>query len=351
MVCENLVLLSRGRDTNNRWKKTEMIEFPLHGLCYTTEPNSDDPHNRGQLVQCDLFTASETIAISRSAAVLERFFSNMDRSFAVEEALKELKLELASLKSNNSYDVARVDRRFRAYVMEFRLFLDHWKKYIGDITKEDESYGSAYNALYNDVTSIAYDNNDSYVLATVIRNYVVHGYDSINHAHINGVNNEVFIRRNDLFKVKVAASARPVIEKQDEEINLLKVAEESLTSLQSIHEQLVNFQISEEIGQAAVTLLNAKKRIDDAGIEAETWIIIEGKEAKKILDYQNGLVIQKVGEDGQPIEEPRILPRIAQGIDLAYRPLNWIGYIVVAQYIAKLWQDGEWKKIQEKYLR
>lgn len=327
-----------------------MIEFPLHGLCYTTTPNSDDPHNRGQLNQCTLFSEEETIALSKAVATMERFFSNMDRSFAVEEALEEFKSELSSLKSNNDYDIARVDRRFRAYVMEFRLFLDHWKKYIGDI--EDESYRSAYDALYNDVTSTAYDNNDSYVLATVIRNYVVHGYDSINHAHINGVDNRIFISRDKLFLINVAASARPVIQKQDEEIDLLKVAEESFSSLQSVHEQLVNFQISEEIGQAAVTLLNAKKRIDDASIEAETWMIIEGQEVKEVLDYQNGMMIQKVGEDGKPEDEPRILPRVAQGIDLAYnRPLNWISYIAVAQYIAKLWQDGEWKKIQEKYLK
>jgi len=326
-----------------------MIEFPLHGLCYTTAPNSDDPHNRGQLNQCTLFSEAETISLSKAAAVLEKFFTNMDRSFAVEEALEEFKTQLSSLKSNNDYDIARVDRRFRAYVMEFRLFLDHWKKYIGDI--EDESYRTAYEKLYEDVTSTAYDNNDSYVLATVIRNYVVHGYDSINHAHINGVDNRIFISRDRLFLINVAASARPVIQKQDEEIDLLKVAVESFSSLQSVHEQLVNFQISEEIGQAAVTLLNAKKQIEDAGIEAETWMIIEGQEVKEVLDYQNGMMIQKVGEDGKPVDEPRILPRVAQGIDLAYRPLNWIGYIAVAQYIAKLWQDGEWKKIQEKYLK
>ena len=102
-----------------------------------------------------------------------------------------------------------------------------------------------------------------------------------------------------------------MIQRQEEEIDLLKVSQESYTVLQSIHEQLINFQITEEIGHAALTLLDTKMRIDDAGIEAETWMIIESQEAKEVLDYQNGLVLQHI-EDGQMVDEPKILPRLAQ---------------------------------------
>ena len=136
-------------------------------------------------------------------------------------------------------------------------------------------------------------------------------YDSINHCHINGVKNKAFISRDRLFLIDVAASAKPVIQRQEEEIDLLKVSQESYTVLQSIHEQLINFQITEEIGHAALTLLDTKMTIDDAGIEAETWMIIESQEAKEVLDYQNGLVLQRI-EDGQMVDEPKILPRLAQ---------------------------------------
>ncbi len=323
-----MVLLSRRLyDPYHLWKETEM-NFPYKGLCYSIPAEqSIDPHNRGQIVQCDLFDEVEVKSITNAVISMECLFTNMDRSFAAEEALREFKAELNSLVSDNKYDIARVDRRFRAYVMEFRLFLDHWKKHISDLKKQDEKYSALYEKLYKDVTSSTYDSNDYYVLATVIRNYVVHGYDSINHAHVGDAAKEVFIDRDSLFKIDVAASARPVIQKQEEEINLLQVAQESFTALQTVQEQLMNFQITEEIGQAAVTLLNAKKRIDDAEISSKRWMLI-GEQKPKEISWKGKMV---------------------QGIDLEYRIMNWDGYIAIAQYVAKLWQEGYWVEIQRKY--
>lgn len=298
--------------------------FPLHGLCYSAPPHSSDPHNRSQLIQCELFTDEETKSISCSISMMEKLFENIDRSIAAEEALTEFKEALLSLSSSNKYDLACVDRRFRAYVMEFRLFLDHWIKYIGDL-KED---GEVYKSIYKDVTSDVYDHNESYVLATVIRNYVVHGYNSIDLAHIDRNNNVIYIYRDNLSKIDVAKSARLVIGRQSEYINLLSVAEESFKALQHVQEQLINYQITDEVGQAAVTLLNAKKRIDDAGIMSDYWILIEGQQEK---------MIQWAGAQ-------------RQGIDLAYQPVNWTGYIAVAQYVVKLWQEGYWREIQKKYM-
>ena len=241
------------------------MNFPYKGLCYSIPAEqSIDPHNRGQIVQCDLFDEVEVKSITNAVISMECLFTNMDRSFAAEEALREFKAELNSLVSDNKYDIARVDRRFRAYVMEFRLFLDHWKKHISDLKKQDEKYSALYEKLYKDVTSSTYDSNDYYVLATVIRNYVVHGYDSINHAHV---------------------------------------------------------------GDAAVTLLNAKKRIDDAEISSKRWMLI-GEQKPKEISWKGKMV---------------------QGIDLEYRIMNWDGYIAIAQYVAKLWQEGYWVEIQRKY--
>lgn len=296
------------------------MKFPIQGLCYSIPAaDSKDPHNRGTLVQCNLFKESEVRSIAAAISEMEKLFFNMDRSIAVREALQEFKETLSSLTSDNKYDTARVDRRFRAYVMEFRLFLDHWKKYIGDLKKQDKQYGETYEKLYQNVTKNAYDSNDSYVLATVIRNYVVHGYNSINHAHVSDDTREVFIDRDSLFKIDVAASARPIIQRQDEEINLLHIAEQSFQVLQTVQEQLMDLQITSTIVEAALTLLNAKKQIDDAGIVSDHWMLIENQEQKEVA-WQG---------------------KIMRGIDLTYRHLNWDGYIAVAEYVIKLCQERQ----------
>lgn len=136
----------------------ERVEFPLSGLCYSEKTISNDMHNKGTLKQCNLFNEAEVKSLSSAIAIMEKLFLNMDRSIAADEACKEFVEELKGLSSDNKYGIAKVDRRFRAYVMEFRMFLDHWKKYISDIKKTDNHYCSAYEQLFCDITSEVYDN-------------------------------------------------------------------------------------------------------------------------------------------------------------------------------------------------
>ena len=169
-----------------------MIEFPLQGLCYFDTSISRETFDKGSLKHCNLFTKDETDEIRKSATIMEKLFYNLERTFAVEEAFKEFKTELAKLSSNNQYDIARVDRRFRTYVTEFRAFLDHWEKYISDIKAGTKEYGNSYKELFKKATSETYNNNDNYVLAYLLRNYVLHGYDAINRCHIDAVNKQLF---------------------------------------------------------------------------------------------------------------------------------------------------------------
>lgn len=320
-----------------------MIEFPIKGLCYFVASPNANPHNRGNLVQCDLFTEKEVKEIGEAAVIMDNLFKDLDRTIAVEETLQEFKIELSKLDSNNQYDIARVDRRFRAYIIEYRLFLEHWKKHIGDIKKDNNEYGTAYEKLFDDVTKYAYDNNESYVLAYVIRNYVVHGYNSINHCHINGVKNQVFIERDSLFKVNVSASAKSIIMKQAKEIDLEMIANESYEVLATIQEQLMDFHVTNEIAQSAFLLLEAKKRIDDAGIESDFWLIIEKQKSKEMQGSQNIIKMQRtnntVGNKDNWKDLIGILSNVGSKLEVTYRPLNWIGYLATAKYISKLWQN------------
>lgn len=130
---------------------------PFNGLHYC-DKETDLQNGRKSLnwVKCEIFTTEEVQSISDAASVLERLFDNLNRLDAAKDAYQEFKAELEGLTSNDSFALATVDRRFRAYVFEWKLFLDHWKKYIDDGAQtkywkdqsESERYITAYQKLY-----------------------------------------------------------------------------------------------------------------------------------------------------------------------------------------------------------
>lgn len=256
--------------------------FPS-GICYadneTTLPNGKKQIN---WTRCDIFPPEEIDTISKAARILERLFDNLYRLDAAKDAFVEFDTELKSLCSNDSFAIATVDRRLRAYLFEWRLFLDHWKKYIDNGAqtvywsdkKDAEKYIKAYQKLYKDVTTDAYENYPEYVHATAIRNHVAHAEKAINYEDIGLFGNAVYISKEVLLRsMHISKSAQEVIEKQSEKIDLRIVAEKSLKAAEKIMEQLMDFQIDEENAAAAISLLNAHKKIEAAGIVSEWWMI------------------------------------------------------------------------------
>lgn len=113
-------------------KLPDLSDFhPFSGLHYC-DGEAILPNGRRSLnwKKCELFSDEEIKSISNAATILERIFDNLNRLDAAKEAYQEFKAELESLLSNDQFAIATVDRRFRAYVFEWKLFLDHWKKYI-----------------------------------------------------------------------------------------------------------------------------------------------------------------------------------------------------------------------------
>jgi uncharacterized protein YutE (UPF0331/DUF86 family) len=234
---------------------------------------------------------------------------------------------------------------------EFKLFLDHWTKYISDLKKTDKAYGKVYERLYKDVTTEAYDNYEEYAIATVLRNYVVHAYDSIDHIHVDGENNKAHVLRDNLLRIHISASAKSIIQKQPEMIDLVNIAEKSLEALEKVQEKLIGYQFTGDTVDAAITLLSAKKRIDEAGIKSNFWMLVEVQKPTQVLDYKNGIIMQRVKDlQGDPVQdEKRILPLIRHGVDIGYKNLNWDGYLATACYVKSLWEKGYWKELQKKY--
>ena len=65
--------------------------------------------------------------------------------------------------------------------------------------------------------------------------------------------------------------------------------------------------------------MKQKKRIDDAGIESDNWMIIVEQKPKNLKEYKNN--------------ETESTPKVKQEIDVSFLQLNWIGYIATAVYI------------------
>lgn len=129
----------------------------------------------------------------------------------------------------------------------------------------------------------------------------------------------IFIYRDNLSRIDISASAKPIVSRQAECIDLIAVADESYKALINVQEQLMDFLITDEITRSANILLEAKKRIDDAGIESDNWMIIVEQKPKNLKEYKNN--------------ETESTPKVKQEIDVSFLQLNWIGYIATAVYI------------------
>ena len=96
-------------------------------------------------------------------------------------------MQLLQLKIPIMYLFISYGSRLRSYLFDWKLFLEHWKKYIDDGAQTvywtnkagSDKYVKAYQKYYTDVTRNAYDSCPEYVLATAIRNHVAHDQKAI----------------------------------------------------------------------------------------------------------------------------------------------------------------------------
>ena len=344
-------------------KLPDLSSFPtFEGLHYCDEvtelPNG---HKSMNWQKFELFTDDEVQKISDAAAVLERFFDNVNRLEDAKAAFREFKSELESLNSNDSFAIATVDRRFRAYIFEWKLFIDHWKKYIDDGAQtrhwkdksNAEKYIKAYQRLYKDITSEVYDSCEEYVLATAIRNHVVHANNAVYSSKIAPGDNKVFISRDELLaEIKVSTSQENIIRKQDKLIDLAVVAEKSLKAAEQVMEELLNFQIDDESSKAALVLLKANNKIVGAGIESDRWMIFHTAVVRWEPSFIQPASMQRVknGEENSVQGSATSLPVMVPTMGVIPQYLNWKGYIAFSVLLSQLYESGKWQTLQKKYL-
>lgn len=291
-------------------------------------------------IHCNLFGDDELFCISVAVLIMERLFKNLGRADAVKAAYKEFLEETKKPSGGNPYEVETVDRRFRAFLFEWKLYTEHWKSYILDLKESvwPDEFITGYQDLYIKLMSEAFKDSD-FVVAHILRNYVSHANDAINRSHVDGMNNQFCIYRATLEKFlqdsidkasnnkrkKELKEQRNILKKQDELIDLSAVGNKAMAWLEKCEKALLDYQVAEpQLLQACSILTQAKQRIDEADIQSDVWELWTLRPMH--LDHQGFHSFSlRADVDGQEF------------IYTYYRNrLNWIGYVAIISYLMGL---------------
>lgn len=143
---------------------------------------------------------SDVLRLQTAIMRLSSLVENVYRINSVVDAAKEYHETLSSLNSDNVEACLRADRRFRAYVLEFDMFLDYWESYIAHHKRidnlTDDKLVTDYKALFDTLTHTAYDNHVEYQLLDMIRNQTAHVQSPVNRIHVGIDGIEVYSLRD-----------------------------------------------------------------------------------------------------------------------------------------------------------
>ncbi len=296
-------------------------------------------------IRCNFFGDDELYRISVAVLIMERLFKNLGRSEAVKAAYKEFLEETKKPSGGNPYEVETVDRRFRAFLFEWKLYTEHWKSYIFDLKEFvwPDEFITGYQDLYIKLMSEAFKDSD-FVVVHILRNYVSHANDAINRSHVDGMNNQFCMYRATLEKFlqdsidKTSNNKRKkelkeqlnILKMQDELIDLSAVANKAMAWLEKCEKVLLDYQVAEpQLLQACNILTQVKQRIDEANIQSDVWEFWTTQ--PMYLDHQgfHSLSLQ-ANIDGKEI------------ILTYYRNrFNWVGYGAIISYLMGLIEKSQ----------
>lgn len=314
----------------------EVYHVPvMHGIYSFKRING----HQVQPTKCEQFTTEEVDQIQKAAFIMDQLFGNLNRSIAAEEALKEFKDEVQKPDSENLYELAEVDRRFRAFIFEWKLFTEHWKNYLYGLDG-DPQYIADYKKLYKETIDVAFQKKD-FVVAHVIRNYASHANDVVDSSHIGGRNNfwihkasllnflndSISKEKNNYRKNQLLAQ-KPFIEACEDKIDLEVVADNAMKALEKIQEPLMNYQLDKKIFDSCVALLNAKGKIEVN--DGEIW------EIWKLASDRSW-----VGRRTQMTTLQGQMGPFDMTAQYGHIRLNWKGYEAIASYLVHLWKKRE----------
>lgn len=260
------------------------------------------------LAKSPLFTDEEANKMFHAASIMERLFNNLFRMSSIEEAYLELGAEIVGIQGPNPERDRRIIRRVRSYVLEYDIFLKHWEKYFAEWVKDGKN-------KYKKITNAAFDENEAYALICTIRNYLVHADDIVHGQHIVFDNFKLWADRNRIINdMDWPKAKRELLQRQQEEIDILKLIDDSLTTIKTIHDKFMDCQLTEKVKESCNYLNMMFGRT--LPVKAVAWYVFDFK-----------------GEESVPG-----CPTMGMGAD--YIELNWQGYRAVKEYIARRTTEG-----------
>lgn len=186
--------------------------------------------------------------IKQAIVRLKPIVKNVYRLNAVKDSAKEYFDTIAAINNDSVEAALTAERRFRAYVLEFDMFLDYWESYIAHHKRidgvSDDALVAEYKKLFKFLTTSAYDHHVEYQLLDLIRNQTAHVQSPVNRIHIEIDGNEMFSDRDILLsKCKSGPNKQKILKNQDREIALGPIVKITSKCLSDIHDGLMDFQI------------------------------------------------------------------------------------------------------------
>ena len=178
----------------------------------------------------------------------------------VEDSYHDFEDYRNTLTHPNLHNDIALERKARSFFIEFDIFHDHWKKYMSFRNRKEE-----FDDVFTKETHDAFDSNDQYALATIIRNYAAHQSDVIqgrfwgNNTYDVGASKGVLLDDK-----KLNATKRNIINKQPAQfISLSPIMRSALETLKAIHLAFLKFDIDDKDIKAARTISNIINSIKD----------------------------------------------------------------------------------------
>ena len=288
--------------------------------CVTeTKAHPGDPiingHQTGEMIleEARDVSSSDITRLSLAINRINPLVENVYRINPVKDSAQEFRDTLTSLNSDNVESMLIADRRFRAYVLEFDMFLDYWetaiahyKKNNGEVT-EDPQVLTAYKQLFRNLTSTAYDNHVEYQLLDLIRNQTAHVQSPVNRIHVGINGNEAYSSRDVLLKnCKSGENKKKILRSQPEEIELSTIVDVTENCLQSIHAGLIDYQIDDPIMEELKHIKCFFEYIISKGHLFEPWVLMDDKTIPPnpyhIRDMKAyGYLLERVGKKEETI--------------------------------------------------
>ena len=222
------------------------------------------------------------MAINRLRGVVE----NAYRIFAISESAKEYNEALKALKSDNISDLLRLDRRFRAYALEFDMFLDYWEAFIAHHKRidgsSDKEHTDNYKQLFDNLTHNEYNNYLEYQLLDMIRNVTAHVQSPVNHINVGVSGNEAYADRDVLIaKCKNGENKKNILKAQPKEIELTSIVNVTAKCLERIHDGLIDYELDDLAIEECKVLSSFIQMADSKEMLQKPWIIMDERAPEK----------------------------------------------------------------------